>query len=211
MPHRPDRLECCFVKLFYTPNSPYSRIARIAVREAGLVDEVDEILALNRQDDNPVLAHSPVGRVPTLVDGQIIITEARDVVSYIASVSNCRTMQTADPLDWISIAQNGQILGFLDGIATWVRELRRGSLVSQDLIVVEAKRCERSLHYLNTAASNVALPAIPSFGAMALASAIDLMDTHGFAPDWRARFPPLSTWFEEQRARASMQATRPQR
>lgn len=198
------------MKLFYTPNSPYSRIARIAVREAGLVGKVEEILAFNRQDDNPVLAHSPVGRVPTLVDGQMVITEARDVVAYLAVASDCRAMLSADPDDWNSISRDGQILGFLDGIATWVRELRRGALVSQDLIVVEVKRCERCLHSLDAAASSLFLPAIPSFGAMALASAIELMERHGFAATWRSRFPALATWFEEQAGRVSMQATRPE-
>src|SRR5688500_14709720 len=51
--------------LFYSQNSPYSRIARIALRESGLISIASERLAANRQPDNPVLEYSPVGRVPT--------------------------------------------------------------------------------------------------------------------------------------------------
>ena len=52
------------MQLFYTPTSPYARIARIAVIECGLLEDVDLVLARNRQPDNSTLAHSPVGKVP---------------------------------------------------------------------------------------------------------------------------------------------------
>jgi glutathione S-transferase len=64
------------MKLFYTPDSPYARTARIALREYGLLASCEEIIAANRQPNNPVLEFSPVGRVPTLVADGFVITES---------------------------------------------------------------------------------------------------------------------------------------
>lgn len=46
------------MQLFYSPNSPYARIARVALRETGLIEIAEETPARNRRPDNPVLAHS---------------------------------------------------------------------------------------------------------------------------------------------------------
>ena len=197
------------MKLFYTPNSPYARIARLALIEAGIAASVEHIVALNRQDDNPVLDFSPVGRVPTLVDGGLVITEARNVVDYIAAKSGCTAMRAPSAGDWTAVGQEGLILGFLEGIAFRVRENRRGEMMSADLIEVEIKRCERCLTALNAEALSGMLQPFPVFRSMALASALDLMDLHCFAPQWQSRFPDLWVWFEALAQRPSMQETRP--
>lgn len=84
------------MQLFYSQNSPYARIARMAVREFGLLDRVEERKAANRQPDNPVLAFSAAGRVPTLVDGDLVLTEARYVFDYLAAKGRGAAMP--DPL-----------------------------------------------------------------------------------------------------------------
>ena len=197
------------MKLFYTPNSPYARIARIAVHEFGLGSSVQQVLALNRQDDNPVLQYSPVGRVPTLVADGTVITEIRSVVDYIATRAGHENICGASANDWKAVEQEGQILWFLDGIVFWVRENRRGELRSKDLIEVEAKRCGRCLDYLNTEVSESRLPGFPAFRSMVLASALDLMDLHAFSPHWKSQYIVLSAWFAGMAIRPSMLDTRP--
>jgi glutathione S-transferase len=113
------------MKLFYSSNSPYARIARIMARESNIFDQMEEIASMNRHPDNPVLKHSPVGRVPMLVDDDLVITEAKNVVLYIAHKSGMSERQSPGTTDWQEIQQEGQILGFVDGIACWVRENRR--------------------------------------------------------------------------------------
>ncbi|MBC7283158.1 glutathione S-transferase family protein [Hoeflea sp.] len=197
------------MKLFYTTNSPYARIARVAVIEAGIARSVEQIPALNRRDDNPVLDFSPVGRVPTLVADGMVITETRHVVEFIAAVSGCESLLGPRADNWTAIEQEGQILGFLDAVAFRVREDRRGELKSNELIDVEAKRCDRCLKYLDTEASGGKLSAFPVFRSVALASALDLMELHCFSPLWKTRFEALAAWFSEISSRVSMQETRP--
>lgn len=92
--------------LFYTPNSPYARTARIALREWEMLERAEERLAANREANNPVLQFSPVGRVPTLVDGSLVITEAPSVFAYIRSFANCEGAPNL--VDWERSRKRGR-------------------------------------------------------------------------------------------------------
>ncbi|GAB5469598.1 MAG: hypothetical protein Kilf2KO_26280 [Rhodospirillales bacterium] len=198
------------MKLYYSRNSPFARIARLALREGGLLASVSEVAAANRRSDNPVLDHSPVGRVPTLVDGDLVVTEARYVYDYIAERSGFAALQTAARATWRERAQEGQILGFVEGIASWVREMRRAPADrSAFLIAVEQDRSTRCLTHLETEATAGRLPDFPAFASLALASGLGLMDLHRFRPDWRRDHPALGAWFDPKAARSSMRETAP--
>lgn len=194
------------MKLFYTPNSPYARTARIALREYGLLATTEEAVAANREPDNPVLAFNPVGRVPTLVADGLVITEAPRVFAYIRQVHG----KGVSPPDWEAVVQEGQILGFLEGIAFWVRENRRPvEHRSASLIDVEIDRAGRCLAHLDGEARKQHLPDVTEFRGAALAAALDLMDLHGLKPAWRAEHEMLSAWLDRQAARPSLQQTVP--
>lgn len=196
--------------LFYTPNSPYARTARIALREWNVLDRVEEQRAANRQADNPVVEFNPVGRVPTLVHDNLVVTEARNVFAYIKLIAGAND-DGAKERDWKTISDEGQIVGFLDGIAFWVREARRSSSErSEFLLDVERDRTARCLDHLEKLATDDVLPNVAEFRGAALASALDLMGTHHFAPDWKSDRKALAKWFERQCKRRSMLETLPQ-
>lgn len=196
--------------LFYTPNSPYARTARIALREWGVLDAAQERPAANRAADNPVLQFSPVGRVPTLVHSGLVITEARSVFAYIKDFSGSGSAGRTAPIDWATVAEEGQIVGFLEGIASWVRENRRAAEERSNLVLkVERDRMLRCLNYLDTLTGTRPLPAVSEFTGAALASALHLMDAHRFCPDWKMNNKALADWFERQRDRQSIRETEP--
>lgn len=198
------------MKLFYTPNSPYARTARVAMREYGLLVGCQEIVAANRQPDNPVLEFSPVGRVPTLVTAEVVLTESRAIFDYLQSSGSGDDQITNTRVDWAASAQEGQILGFLDGIALWVRERRRSPEQRSDFIMqVEAERAVRCLSYLNSEAVARRLTDVSSFRGATLAAALELMTLHELVRDWRVEHKALSSWLEQQSSRPSMQQTAP--
>jgi glutathione S-transferase len=136
--------------LFYTPNSPYARTARIALREWGVLEVAEERPAANREADNPVLQFSPVGRVPTLVHADLVITEAQSVFAYIKDFAGAGNSERMAQVDWATVAEEGQVVGFLEGIAFWVRENRRALEARSDfLLKVERDRMLRCLNYLD--------------------------------------------------------------
>lgn len=198
------------MKLFYSPGSPYARIARIMIRESGLAAETIEVLAANRRPDNPVLEYSAVGRVPTLIDGDLTITEVRHVYDYLASKSRSAPIPHPEYLTWREICQEGQILGFLEGIASWVRENRRELHLRSDFLVrVETERSKRCLAYLESEVDKKRLPDFPVFRSIALAAGLGLMEFQQLKPDWRAIHPALAAWYDRHGNRASMQDTLP--
>ena len=210
------------MKLFTTPNSPYARIARIAAIEAGLVERIEEIRVVNRSPDSPLLAYSPVCRVPTLVDGALVLGESRSICGYfdrLTGQARCFPTAQADDWqaddwqadDWQARALEGMVIGFLDGVAVWNRELRRDAAAqSAFLLEVEALRAGRCLAYLEPVC-----PADPTawpwdFTRTALAATLGILD-HGLPElDWRPAHPRLAAWFETASARSSMRATRPE-
>ncbi|MDL2410233.1 glutathione S-transferase family protein [Rhizobium calliandrae] len=198
------------MKLFYSPGSPYARIARIALRESGLAGEVSEILAANRRPDNPALEFSAVGRVPTLIDGDFTITETRHVFDYLASKCISAAMRQPEHLSWREIGQEGQILGFLEGISSWVRENRGEPQARSDFLIgVEVERSNRCLAYLENEAGEKRLPDFPMYRSLALAAALGLMEFQQLRPDWRTIHPRLTAWYDHQAIRTSMKDTAP--
>ncbi|MXN20984.1 hypothetical protein GR170_24460 [Pseudooceanicola sp. GBMRC 2024] len=198
------------VILFYTQNSPFARTARIALREWGQLTGTEERLAANREVDNPVLLFSPVGRVPTIVDGGLVITEARAVFAYIKARAQGSREAPPEVDSWAAVAAEGQIVGFLEGIATWVRENRRAPQErSSFLAAVEHDRMTRCLVHLDELAAERRLPNVREFGGAALASALQLMSMHNLCVGWEASHRNLSEWLNPQLMRPSMLSTQP--
>ena len=65
------------MRLYYTANSPYARMARVAARESGLADRIEEIEAVTRAAGSPHFAVTPLARVPVLVDGAATLAAMR--------------------------------------------------------------------------------------------------------------------------------------
>ena len=56
------------MKLVYSGNSPYARRPRIAIREAGLLDKIEEVNVAPMPDNmDQILGFGPGAKVPGLV------------------------------------------------------------------------------------------------------------------------------------------------
>ncbi len=74
------------MKLYYNPLSPNVRRARLTVAVLGI--EVEEKLvdfSKGEHKSPEYLALNPNGAVPTLVDGDFVLTESRAIMQYLAS------------------------------------------------------------------------------------------------------------------------------
>jgi len=198
------------MKLYYSHNSPYARIARVIARELDQMDSIEEALAKNREPDNPVLSYSPVGRVPTIVEDGLVITEVGNVVRFLASKSASPKAKSVVSDEWTEVMQEGQILGFVEGLAFWVRENRREHKDrSVHLLGVENERAKRCLTYLEEQAQAGLLGEFPSFRFVALAVGLALADHYNLLSEWRHEFPGLAAWFQNKQRLTSMKQTEP--
>lgn len=74
------------MKLYMNPISPNVRRVRLAAAVLGLrLEEENLDLAKGEQKKPEFLALNPNGAVPTLVDGNFVLTESRAIMQYLAS------------------------------------------------------------------------------------------------------------------------------
>lgn len=186
------------MQLYYSPGSPFARIVRMALLEAGL--EIPLVETTLRDPASTLLPHNPVGRVPTLVlDDGSALTEVTLILPFLVP----QVMPTA-PRD---IARLGRVIGMLDGIAVWNRELRRPmNERSPAMIALEETRAARTLDALEADLGGFDKVDAAWF---ALASALGYGERRHKTWQWRAGRPRLVAWFEAASLRPSFQATIP--
>lgn len=115
------------LKLYITQTSPYARIARTVVREKGLQDRVEEIVAVTRTPDSPYYAINPSGRVPCLVlpDGTAM-EDSAVICDYLDDLDGAPAFaRPTGPDRWPFAIAEAHARSLLDGLAVAVRERYR--------------------------------------------------------------------------------------
>lgn len=175
------------MRLYYTPNSPYARIARVAARESGLIARIEEIEATTREAGTPHFQVTPLARVPVLVHGVVKLADTRDICVYFDEVTGAAR--------WLS-DEDAQarylrhiVTGFLDGVAVWLRERARPDDQRSDPVMrYEEHRARQVLAFLET---NFGTEGAGGFTALALACAVDIARDRSMGGDWPAIAPRI--------------------
>ena len=178
------------MKLFYTPNSPYSRVTRVVA--LALKVPVDFVEVTVRESAEELLNYNPAAKVPSLeLDDGIVLSETRLICEHFESRSTHPILSTVD--DHEGRHWEGIIGGFMDGIAVWVREARRPiGEQSPSVLVLEEDRCKRCLAYFET---NWHCKFDMKLAPIMLLSAIELMDKR-LSIVWKLEHPRLSAWYD---------------
>jgi len=199
------------MQLFHSSGSPYARIARMAVLELGLAGCIAFTETALRDPASTLLPHNPVGRVPSLVlaDGTTI-TETTPILMVLDCLVPPEKRLLGDRADgWKRLAAYGRVLGMLDGIAVWNRELRRP--VHERSPGVIALEEGRALRIATALQADVAagVYAAPDAGFLALLAVLGYCERRHRVWAWREALPGLATWFDRASDRPSFAATLP--
>ena len=189
------------MQLHYVPGSPYARMVRIAWRERGIQGIAEHETTL-RDPHSDLLAHNPVGRVPTLVlDDGTALTETLLILTHLDRLHAGPRLIPETPA---GLAELGQAIGLMDGIAVWNRELRRPAHErSPGVLALEQTRANRTADRLEGALPRHAT------ARLALACALGYCERRHAAWPWRHGRPALSAWFDSVAAGPLFQATLP--
>lgn len=192
------------MKLLYSPNSPYARVARVCALQLGVELEFVEVAI--RQQADAILEYNPAAIVPTLVldDGSFLaetrliceFLETRGTGAFIASTSDFENRH------W-----EGFCTVFLDGVAVWIREIRRpAGEQSPGVIELERNRAERCLKYYEDAwqTSSEHL----SYACATLVSALELVETR-LPLAWQQQNPRLADWYRRMSRHEFLRLTAP--
>ncbi|PHJ66494.1 glutathione S-transferase [Nostoc linckia z18] len=196
------------MKLFYTPNSPYARIARVTALELNLGDRIQMQKVTVRDSNSDLLHYNPTGKVPTLAtDDGFILSESRIICVYLNQF-NPEIKVVADISNGFLQQLEGIAGGFIDGIAVWVRELRRPlTEQSPGVIELERSRALRILNYFEKISEK--LDQTPKLAHITIASALGL-ESRLPQLQWRQNYSKLAQWYDEFSGRPSFQLTKPE-
>ncbi|HWT10511.1 MAG TPA: glutathione S-transferase N-terminal domain-containing protein [Roseomonas sp.] len=198
------------MRLFQSPGSPYARIARMAVIELGLEDRVAVEEATLRDPASVLLPFNPVGRVPALLlDDGSTITETTPVLMVLDSLVAPDRRLLPGPDAPRALAAYGRVLGMLDGIAVWNRELRRPAHErSPGVIALEALRAVRVADALERDVASGGFRALDA-GYLALVAVLGYCERRHTTFNWRQGRPALAALFDAAQARPSVARTIP--
>ena len=196
------------MKLYITPTSPYSRRARIAVHEAGVADQTEEINVAPIPDNLDLLLKcGPGGKVPTLLlDDGTAISECILIARYLDDLSGGKLYpkDTAQRLSCYRVEAIGSAL--MDSLFVRSGQSRLDpSEQSPTLIKKETTRSGRCYDALEALVGE--LKGKTHMGALTVAASLSYADWRGAADKWRDSHPMLDAWMQGMADHPSYDAT----
>jgi glutathione S-transferase len=86
------------LKLYSNPLSTYARRVRIALLEKKIEAELVQVdMAAREHKREPYLSLNPYGRVPTIVDGDLVLYESGAILEYLEVTHPAPALVPADP------------------------------------------------------------------------------------------------------------------
>jgi len=200
------------MKLFFSATSPFVRKCLVAARELGLHDRIEIIPAAPHpvDRDRAIVAHNPLGKVPTLIaDDGTVFYDSRVICEYLDALGNGALVPKRGADRWRVLIDQSLADGMTDAAVlaryeTAARpENRRWTAWTDGQL--DKVRC--GLAELERLADGFADRV--DVGTIAAGCALGYLDYRYESLAWRKGCPAAAAWFERFGARPSMMATRP--
>jgi glutathione S-transferase len=199
------------MKLYITQVSPYARLARIMVIEKGLSERIDIIEAKTRTVDSPYYRINPSGRVPYLIDeAGVGMEDSQIICAYLDGLDGKPRFHDARrDLDWDYLRLEATARGFCDGIAVWIREVRRPQNErSSTVLAHEVSRARRLADVFEAEVKQPLLQADLRMAHLILAVGLEVAHARGMGALTDGR-PGLAAWLKPLSQMPSLRATAP--
>jgi len=201
------------VQLFFSPNSPYARKARIIVRELNLTSRVQEV-AVTLPADAKLRAVNPLGKIPALLlDDKSVIYDSPVICEYLDQLGGGKFFPRATLFKdaqgrWRALTLQALGDGLADAVVRRTQELRLpAEKQNPEVIQRQTAAIEAAFAVADRAAAK--FPEAPTIGEIAIACAIGYLDLRSPQDGWRDRYPQLARWLETFSRFPSVQATKP--
>lgn len=199
------------MKLFYSPTSPYVRKVLVVAHELGLAGRIENVTAaanpINR--DKSILAHNPLGQVPTLItdDGQML-ADSRVICEYLDDVAGGGRLFPRNSARWQVIVDQAMADGILGAalLARYETFMRPADKQWSEWLGGQMDKINTTLATFERAVPSLADRV--DIGTISYACALSYLDLRFPSFDWRAASPKAAGWYKSFEARPSMVATR---
>lgn len=199
------------MQLMMSPTSPFVRKCRVLLREANLLDTVEEVtVATNPIDtDRGVAAANPVAKIPVLLRTHgPAIYDSRVICRFLNE--HAGTDFYPEKRLWETLTLEATADAIMESAISIFYEgkFRDPQHVSQDWMDGQWAKIARAVTALEDRwMSHLNGPL--DMGQIAAACALEYLDLRHAARDWRAGHPELVRWIDGFGQRASMKATVP--
>jgi glutathione S-transferase len=198
------------MRLYYSPNSPYARKARIIIHELGLGARV-KCATIQLPADAAFRAVNPLGKIPALVlDDGTAIYDSPVICEYLDTLGQGRFFPRLNEAEarWRALTLQALGDGLADAVVRRVQELRQPEAKrSEDVVRRQTAAIEGSFAALDSA--SVKFPAQPTIGEISVCCAIGYLDLRVPNDGWRDRYRQLARWLDGFSQRPSVEATKP--
>jgi glutathione S-transferase len=199
------------MKLYIADSSPYARIARIVALEKGFERQVVLVSAQTRTPASPYYKINPSDRVPYLVreDG-VGLENSAVICQFLDHFGDARLFDPESGEEgWEKRRLQALAGSMLEGLAVWVRELRRPvDERSPTILAHELNRSERMIELWEVQIEHPLMRGKLNMAQIALITGLQLevqIPTFG----WRSGHPKPSAWASWIAERPSIAATMP--
>ena len=201
------------MQLFYSPNSPYARKARIIIHELDLESRVKQV-AVTLPADAKLRAINPLGKIPALVlDDNSVIYDSPVICEYLDELGQGKFFPRAGLFReaqgrWRALTLQALGDGLADAVVRRNQEMRLPEeRRSNEVVQRQTAAIEAAFAVADRASAK--FPEHPTIGEIAIACAIGYLDLRVPHDGWRDRYPQLAGWIETFSRFPSMQATKP--
>jgi glutathione S-transferase len=198
------------MKLYFSGNSPYARRPRLAIREAGLTDKVEEVTLKTPEERVEILIkHGPGAKVPALLtDNDVLIVESLIISRVLDELSGGKLYPKEQKERELAYQVEGVASLLMDSLFHRSHEKRRDpSEQSPGEIKKEAERAKRCYDELERL-----LPVFDGkihMGSMTAVASLGYADWRHPDDEWRKGRDKLAAWFEKIGERPAMAETKP--
>lgn len=199
------------MQLLMSPASPYVRKVRVLIREADLMDTVEEVeVTTTPMASAPeVVAANPLGKIPALIrsDGPAIY-DSRVITRFLDDHANAGLYPQARIWDVLTLEATGDAIMDAAVGMTYEMRFRNEDMQYADWLDAQWSKASRATSAVNDRWMSY-LEGPLTMAHISVGSALGYLDLRHDARDWRKDVPALATWYENFAKRDSMVATNP--
>jgi glutathione S-transferase len=201
------------MKVFYSPASPYVRKVLAVGIELGLADRIEKLASaanpINR--DATIVAHNPMGKVPTFfTDSDYALYDSRVICEYLDDLAGGNRMFPAKgEAKWQALRDQALADGLLDAalLARYEQVVRPAEQRWQPWLDGQMAKIASCVDMLERQVEK--MTGRVDIGTISAGCALGYLDFRFPGFDWRSGRAGLAAWFKQFSERPSMRDTVP--
>ena len=199
------------MKIYYSPTSPYVRKVLVVAHELGLAERIEQLPSaahpVNR--DRGIVAHNPLGQVPTFfTDEGLMLADSRVICEYLDTLAGGGLFPAAGPARWRALTDQALGDGALAAalLSRYEAAVRPSEKQWSDWLDGQVDKIVETLAVIEKNAASFGERL--DIGVITFGCLLGYLDLRFPALAWRNGRPDAAAWYARFDERPSMAATR---